>query len=214
MTNCDTAGKSIRRTVISILAMLIISLPCWAGKKNKVLGEVSFVSKEKASKTAGVWIDGQYVGYVDELKGNKRIFLLPGSHDLSVRQTGYVDMNQRMVVIPGQKNYVLVVLKENPKAQFSEITAQIKLDVSPDRAAVLVDGTFAGIVHDFGGWGRAMLVSPGKHHVTVALIGYRSYETDVDLRPQQKITLKADLAPGSVLQADRALREPGAMSEK
>jgi hypothetical protein len=59
-----------------------------------------------------------------------------------------------------------------------------------------------------------MLVSPGKHHVTIALIGYRSYQTDVDLRPEQKITLKANLAPGSVLQADRALRETGAMREK
>ena len=214
MTNCDTAGKSILKILVSILTALIISLPCWAGKKNKVLGEVSFVTKEKASKTAGVWIDGQYVGYVDELKGNKKIFLLPGAHELSVRQTGYVDMSQRIVVIPGEKNYVFVVLKENPKAKFSEVNAQIKLDVSPDRAAVLVDGTFAGIVHDFGGLGRAMLVSPGKHHLTVALIGYRSYERDVDLQPEQKITVKADLAPGSVLQANRALKESSAMSAK
>jgi hypothetical protein len=175
---------------------------------------VSFISKEKASKTAGVWVDGQYVGYVDELKGSKRILLLPGAHELSVRQTGYVDLNQRIAVIPGQKNYVFVALKENPRARFSDVNAQIKLDVSPERAAVLVDGTFAGIAHDFGGWGRAMLLSPGKHHLTIALVGYRSYEKDVDLQPEQKITLKADLAPGSVLQANRALSGSSAIDRK
>jgi hypothetical protein len=155
MTNCDTAGRSILMILISSLTALVISLPCWAGKNNKVLGEVSFVSK----------------------------------------------------VSPGHKSYVFVALKENPRAQFSDITAEIKLDVSPDRAAVLVDGAFAGIAHDFGGWGRAMLVSPGKHHVTVALVGYRPYETDVNLQPEQKITLKADLALASVLQAAPAVKK-------
>jgi hypothetical protein len=31
---------------------------------NQVMGQVEFVGKTKAEKTAGVWVDGQYVGFV------------------------------------------------------------------------------------------------------------------------------------------------------
>ena len=44
------------------------------------MGEIEFQGKSKVEKTSGVWIDGQYLGYLDELKGSKRILLLPGTH--------------------------------------------------------------------------------------------------------------------------------------
>src|SRR5437763_16502394 len=53
--------------------------------QNGVLGEVRFVGPSKVEKTSGVWIDGQYVGYLKELKGDKKVLLLPGDHDISVR---------------------------------------------------------------------------------------------------------------------------------
>jgi hypothetical protein len=46
-------------------------------------------------ETSGVWIDGQYVGYLRELKGSKKILLLPGEHEITIRQGGYVDFVQR-----------------------------------------------------------------------------------------------------------------------
>ncbi len=59
---------------------------------NQIMGELAFVAKTKAEKTAGVWVDGQYVGFVKELKDNKKVLLLPGAHDIAVRQTGYFEM--------------------------------------------------------------------------------------------------------------------------
>jgi PEGA domain len=196
--------KVILAAFFTMLAFPALSV---AQGSNRVLGQVDFTGKTKAEKTAGVWIDGQYVGYVDELKGDKQVLLLPGMHKISVRQTGYLQLDEEIGVDPGKTTMVKVELQKNPKAEFSSVTSQIKLEVTPDRAAVLVDGAFAGVVHDFGGVGRAMLVAPGKHHVKIDLVGYQPFDTDVDLQPNQKITIKTDLVPGSVSQTDPALNK-------
>ncbi len=55
--------------------------------------------------------------------------------------------------------------------------------------------------------GRAMLVSPGKHQIKIALPGYKDFTTDVKLQPNQKFTLKTDLAPASITEADPAVKQ-------
>jgi hypothetical protein len=62
--------------------------------QNKVLGELELVSASKVENTSGVWVDGQYVGYLSELKGSKKLLLLPGEHEIDVRQGGYLDFVQ------------------------------------------------------------------------------------------------------------------------
>jgi hypothetical protein len=173
---------------------------------NSVTGQVSFEGVMKSDKEAGVWVDGQYVGYVKELKGDKKVMLLPGEHDLSIRQAGYLNQNQKIVVVPGRVTKVTVRLEKDPNAVYSKVTSEIKLDVTPDRAAVFVDGAYAGSVSDFKGMGRGMLIAPGKHKITIALTGYRPFETQVNLVAKQKMTLKTDLVEGSVLLPDPAIK--------
>lgn len=173
---------------------------------NQIMGEVGFAAKTKAEKTAGVWVDGQYVGFVNELKGDKKILLLPGEHEIAVRQTGYFEFTQKIVTEPAKKTLLTIHLEKNPQAQFSAVTGEIKLEVTPDRAAVFVDGHFAGTVNQFRGAGRAMLIAPGNHHIKIGLVGYQPFETDVTLLAKQKITVKTDLAPGTVEQAGPAVK--------
>jgi hypothetical protein len=45
---------------------------------SKVLGEVKLEGASKVEKESGVWVDGNYVGYLKELKGDKKLLLLPG----------------------------------------------------------------------------------------------------------------------------------------
>jgi PEGA domain len=61
-------------------------------------------------------------------------------------------------------------------------------------------------VNQFRGAGRAMLVAPGNHHIKIGLVGYQPFETDVTLLAKQKITVKTDLAPGTIQQADPAVK--------
>ena len=79
-----------------VLVLLVLSIASYS--QNQVLGEVQFISKSKTEKTSGVWIDDQYVGYTAELKDDKKVLLLPGEHEISVRQSGYMDFTQQVVV--------------------------------------------------------------------------------------------------------------------
>ncbi|HEX4004356.1 MAG TPA: PEGA domain-containing protein [Candidatus Acidoferrales bacterium] len=197
----------IRRVLAGLLAVTaVLMLPGLSRAQNQVMGRLQFAAHTDADKKSGVWIDGQYVGYVDELKGDKEIYLLPGEHEVSVRQAGYTDFIQKLTVEPGKEITIDVSMQKDPRAEYAKVTSQIKIKVTPDRAAVFVDGSYAGTAHEFGGVGRAMLVAPGKHHIKIDLPGYRTFDTDVDLLPRQKVTIKTKLEPGSITQADPALR--------
>jgi hypothetical protein len=163
---------------------------------NDVLGEIELQGASKVENTSGVWIDGQYIGYLSELKGSKKLLLLPGEHYLTVRQGGYLDFFQKVSVRAGEKQTVAVTMHEDTRVHMPQVTAEIKLEVKPNRAAVFVDGVFVGHVAEFGGIGKALLVAPGKRKIVISLPGYQPFETDVELVANQKSTVKTDLVPG------------------
>lgn len=191
---------------VTVIGVLLIGT-AFSFAQNRVMGQVNFAPATKAERSAGVWIDGEYVGFIGELKGDKKILLLPGEHEIVVRQTGYHDLTQKIVVEPAQTQDLTIKLEKDRRVQFPEVTAEVKLKVTPDRAAVFLDGTFVGYVHEFGGVGRAMLLSPGKHQIKIALPGYRDFTTEVNLLPKQKFTLTTDLLAGSITQADPAVKK-------
>jgi hypothetical protein len=194
--------------ILGLVFLSFLLLPA-AGSyaQNEVLGEVRLVGATKVEKTSGVWIDGQYVGYLDELKEEKKILLLPGEHEISVRQSGYTDFTQKVLVEPSKKMILQVKMGRDPRVQFPTVTSAIKLEVKPDRAAVFLDGAFVGHVHEFGGVGRVMLVSPGKHRIKIDLPGYQTFETEVNLLPKQKTRIKTELVKGSITQADPLIKK-------
>jgi hypothetical protein len=163
---------------------------------NDVLGEVELVGASKVENTSGVWIDGQYVGYLSELKGSKKLLLLPGNHEITVRQGGYLDFVRHVSVRAGEKQSIAVTMQKDTRVALPQITAEIKLDVKPDRAAVFVDGVFVGHVAEFQGVGKALLVAPGKHAIKISLPGYHDFETDIELVANQKSTVKTEMLKG------------------
>lgn len=173
------------------VSLLLVGGPLLAD--NQVLGEVAFEGASKVEQNAGVWIDGQYLGYLKELKGSKKLLLLPGEHEVIVRQAGYVDFNQKVTIQGGQKQLLEVKLVKDLRYHMPDVTAEIKLSVDPDRAAVFVDGLFAGHAGELGGLGRSLLVAPGKRKISISLPGYKTFETEVDLAPNQKFTIKTKL---------------------
>jgi PEGA domain len=87
-------------------------------------------------------------------------------------------------------------MEKDSRVQVPRVTAEIKLDVIPNRAAMFVDGIFVGHVAEFGGIGRTLLVEPGKRKVTITLPGYQTFETAIDLVANQKSTIKTALMKG------------------
>jgi len=183
-----------------ICGLLMISGSKTVNAQNKVSGELEFEGKTKLERDSGVWIDGNYVGYLKELKGSKKITLLPGEHEVIVRQSGYEDYVQKVIVEPGEKKLITVSLHLAPRATVPDVTATLKLKIKPQRAAVFLDGKFVGHAGDFGGAFKSMKIAPGKHRIRVELPGYRVYDTSIDLLPNQESEIKTELVPGSIQQ--------------
>ena len=191
-----------------VLALVLFPASRVHAQENEVLGEVEFDGQTNVEKTSGVWVDGQYVGYVKELKGSKKILLLPGEHVISVRQNGYQDFVQTVVLQPGQTQIVRVTMDKaatGPMPADDEL-ATIRIDVNPSRAAVFVDERFVGHVAEFGGVGKSMLVVPGAHRIRIALPGYETFESDINPRPRQKVEVKTDLVKSEIPVAEPLLK--------
>jgi len=190
--------------VLALAAVLFFASA--ASAENRILGEVEIHGANKVEKTSGVWVDGQYVGYVKELKGDHKLLLMPGEHTIVVRQSGYGDFTQSVTVEPGTKQVLEVRMSKDPRTHPPQVTAQVKLDVNPDRAAVFLDNAFVGHVSEFSGLGRAMLLNPGTHRIKIELPGYQAFDTEIKLLPNQKYTVKTDLARGSIAQAGALIK--------
>ena len=192
---------------LSLLVFSVLSLPAALYAQNEIMGEVRFTGASKVERTSGVWIDDQYLGYLGELKGTKKVVLMPGTHEILVRQSGYKDFYQTVVVEPGQTQTLSVKMERDLRSHFPDVTSEVKIHVTPDRAAVFVDDAFVGHVHEFGGVGRKLLISPGKHRIKVALPGYRTFETEINLVVNQKFEIKTDLVKGSITQAGPLIKK-------
>src|ERR1700686_3236888 len=174
-----------------LYVLCIFVTPLHAG--NDVLGEIQLLGATKVEKTSGVWIDGQYLGYLEELKGSKKILLLPGEHKITVRQNGYQDFTQNVVLHSGEKQLLTVTMVKDTRFVMPAVTAEIKISVNPDRAAVFLDGQYVGHAAEFGGVAKSLIVAPGHRKITISLPEYQTFSTEVDLAPKQKFEIKTDL---------------------
>jgi hypothetical protein len=184
------------RALACLLVLFISPAFLAAAAGNDVLGEIELIGASKVENTSGVWIDGQYVGYLNELKDSKKILLLPGEHQITVRQGGYLDFVRKITVRAGEKQTIDVKMEKDLRVTLPQITAEIKLEVKPNRAAVFVDGVFVGHIAEFEGIGKALLVAPGKHAIKISLPGYQTFETDINLAANQKSVVKTEMVKG------------------
>ena len=197
------------------IAKLLLASFCFLGlagqspsQSNKVMGEVRFEGASKVEKDSGVWIDGEYVGFLKELKGDKKVLLLPGEHQLEVRQAGYGNFSQKITIEPGQVQIVRVAMHLLPGARTPDVTATLKVTVQPGRAAVFLDDQYIGHASELGGAVHSLSISPGKHRIKVELPGYRTFETEVNLVQGQKSEVKTELVKGSIEQAGPEIKQP------
>jgi PEGA domain len=194
---------------------MVIALlwPAAGYTENQVMGEVQFEAAHKTEKDSGVWIDGQYVGYLKELKGSKKIMLLPGEHEIRIRQAGLEDFVRKIVVEPGQKQIVHVAMQKSAGWRTPAATAILKLTVQPDRAAVFLDDWYVGHVGEFGGKFHSMQIPAGKHRIKIELPGYRTFETEINLIAGQKSEVKTEMVKGSIELNDATIKQTAQRTE-
>ena len=181
-----------------LLLAVTCCIPAALHAENKILAEVKIVPATSVEKNAGVWVDGQYLGYVKELKGNKKILLMPGKHEITIREPWYKDDVEELLLEPGEVHTLPITLVRNNVPADNRATAELKIEATPDRAAVFVDEQFVGHVDEFNGAGQGLLLIPGSHKIRVALPGYEPFETVVNLRDRQKMKIETKLVKGSI----------------
>ena len=187
----------LNHRVVQVFLGIMLLIPAMSAEE-RVQSELRFTAHTKDEKTAGVWVDGQYVGFVKELEGNNKLKLLPGRHEVVIRQAWYDEFVKQIVLEPGQTQELNVALVKSARLPTKDATGELKIAATPSRAAVFVDGQYAGHVEEFDGVGKAMLLTPGQHHLRIALPGYLPFDTMVDLRAQQKLKIQTDLVKGSI----------------
>jgi hypothetical protein len=195
------------RFVPVVAALILFFSAADSFADNQVMGEVKFEGVTKAERDSGVWIDGQYVGYLKELKGDKKVMLLPGEHEICVRQAGLDDFVRKIVVEPGQKQTVTVAMKKSAGWVTPSSVSTLKLNVQPNRAAVFLDGRYIGHVGEFGGKFHSLVVASGTHRIKIELPGYRTFETEINLLAGQKSEVKTELMKGSIKQNDAMIKQ-------
>jgi PEGA domain len=203
------------RHLLFVALVMTLLRPTATYADNRVMGEVQFEAEHKAERDSGVWIDGQYVGYLKELKGDKKIMLLPGEHEIRVRQAGLEDFVRKIVVEPGQKQIVRVAMQKGAgwRTPATTATATLKLTIQPDRAAVFLDDWYVGHVGEFGGKFHSMQIPAGKHRIKIELPGYRTFETEINLIAGQKSEVKTEMVKGSIELNDATIKQTAQRTE-
>ena len=179
-----------------LAAFILVAIPAPAQQEDAP-GEVQLVTYNDSDKNSGVWIDGEYAGYLQNFWGNRKILLPAGEHEISVRKGGYKTFTTKIQVESGKPLLVPVMLELDLTTQYpTGQTADLKIIASPRQAAVLIDGVYVGYAGDIGGRFKSLIVTPGKRHVRIEMQGYRTFETDIELVAGQKAELRTTLVKG------------------
>jgi hypothetical protein len=184
---------------IAVCFVLIVVLSGTALADNPLFGEIDLRAASKVEKSAGVWLDGQYLGHIRDLRGKSRLVLPPGPHTLLFKLIGHEDLERELVVEPGQTHELHVSLVPDSTAVYADESqlAELKLAVEPEEAAVFVNDVYAGYVDQFNGR-RGMQMGPGVYDVRIALPGYDTFETSITITAKQTYEIKTRLRKASI----------------
>ena len=69
----------------------------------------------------------------------------------------------------------------------------VSFEITPDDAAVFVDGTYVGTAGTFGPTSEPLGLTPGRHRLEIRASGYRTMTVDADVRPGQVLPYQGTL---------------------
>lgn len=194
------------RSVIKLVGTLALGAAISVGglAANPMLAEVEIKAASRTERDAGVWVDGQYVGYVRQLRGKSRLKLLPGERELVFKLVGYEEVRRNVTLEPGERYQYRLTMDAQDDLEFPEdtATAHLALSVSPPDAAVFVNDQYAGNVQRFR---KGLRLKAGTYRIRIALPGYQPFESEMTLRAGQRYEVRTALAKGSITERDNVL---------
>lgn len=178
------SGFQIRLTAF-VSALLFIGIgPAFAANQ-----EMGRLEVRVSPKQAYVFVDGKAIR-----EGDQSIHLAVGTHELSVRNYGYLPNTQKVHVGAGETTNVKVTL-EAAGDRIAGPFGDIEFKGDP-RAAVFLNGKtpdyFVGHVDEFNWnwiWHQRLLVNPGTYQVTVQREGNTIWSGPVAVKAGQQVTV-------------------------
>jgi hypothetical protein len=173
---------------------------------NPLQGEIELKAASKVERNAGLWLDGQYVGFVKDLEGKNKLVLMPGEHKLVFKLIGYDDLTSTIEVEPSSRNRYRVAMLPKASATYPDEsdTAQLRIAVKPEQAAIFVNDSYVGHIDQFDGR-RGMRLAAGTYRLTIALPGYEAFNTELTVRAGQSYEVKTELPKGRLNEQAAAL---------
>ncbi|MCC7010711.1 MAG: PEGA domain-containing protein [Acidobacteria bacterium] len=89
-----------------------------------------------------------------------------------------------------------------------QLTASVRVDVTPRDAEVFVDGYSAGRVDDFDGVFQRLRLRPGNHEVTLYKPGYRTIRQNIYVGPRSDQKIRFDMEPLAAGETSEAPPQP------
>jgi hypothetical protein len=84
-----------------------------------------------------------------------------------------------------------------PHYRYYEPSGAVRLQVKPDRARVIVDGYYAGIVDDFDGLFERLHLALGPHEITLRLDGYKTHRLLLYAAAGHTLTIHYNMSQGN-----------------
>jgi hypothetical protein len=176
-------GLHTRFASFVFLLVLFAALPAFAQSN----GETGTLKIHVSPKQAYVFVDGKAIR-----DGSQSIDLAAGTHEVTVRNYGYIPNTQKVHIGAAETTHINVALEASGD-MVSGPFGDIEFKGHP-RAAVLLNGTtpdyFVGHVDEFDWdwiWHQRLMVQPGTYQVTVTRKGDTIWSGAVTVKAAQKV---------------------------
>lgn len=166
----------VARAAYVVFVALVLSAP------GVVAQDGTLVVKSKP-KSAGVFVDGKYLGPAGRFMSNKKYSLPAGEHTLMLSEPRYSEHKATFKIEAGKTTVIEQAMSGLPLAQ--PPFGRIRVLGAADTAAVLVNGRFMGHADEFSNGAQRLLLNPGQYLVELMNPGGGVFH-------KEKITLKAN----------------------
>lgn len=93
-----------------------------------------------------------------------------------------------------------------PGYAYYPVAGEVRAEIKPNNAKVLVNGDYAGVVDDYDGWWQRLRMAPGKWRIVFRAPGYTPYVVDMRIVPGGEYHIKYQMTPGNDTLADEQMK--------
>jgi hypothetical protein len=155
--------------------------------------EPASIETDVSPSKAEVLLDGESVGYASDYDGRwDDLKISPGHHTISFAHKGYKTLVVGLEARPGAEYEFKDVLAHGDGEVHREVkqaaapkdsTAGLRIAVTPEDAAVYLDGQYLGLAGELGQIHGALKIDAGEHKLEAVRPGYGSEVRTIGVEP-------------------------------